>query len=52
MMNEAIKEQEAQKLQSAQEKEDTLPPPKYFPEDNNFSIPLQQLLEGNHGRFL
>ena len=50
MMNEAIKELEAQELQPLQEKEEELPPQKYNPEDNNFSIPLQQLLEGNHGR--
>ena len=52
MMNEAIKELEAQELEPVQEKEEELPPQKYNPEDNNFSIPLQQLLEGNHGRFL
>ena len=52
MMNEAIKELEAQELQPVQEKEEELPPQKYNPEDNNFSIPLQKLLEGNHGRFL
>ena len=52
MMNEAIKELEAQELQPLQEKEEELPPQKYNPEDNNFSIPLQKLLEGNHGRYL
>ena len=52
MMNEAIKELEAQELEPVQEKEEELPPQKYNPEDNNFSIPLQKLLEGNHGRFL
>ena len=35
-----------------QEKEENLPPPKYFPGGDNFNIPLQQLLEGNHGRLL
>ena len=30
-----------------------IPPPKlYNPDDNDFNIPLEQLLEGNHGRFL
>ena len=52
MMNEAIKELEAQELEPVQEKEEELPPQIYNPEDNNFSIPLQQLLEGNHGRYL
>ena len=52
MMNEAIKELEAKELEPVQEKEEELPPQKYNPEDNNFSIPLQKLLEGNHGRFL
>ena len=52
MMNEAIKELEAQELEPVQEKEEELPPQKYNPEDNNFSIPLQKLLEGNHGRYL
>ena len=52
MMNEAIKELEALELQPLQEKEEELPPQKYNPGDNNFSIPLQQLLEGSHGRFL
>ena len=35
-----------------QEKEEDPPPQKYFPGDNDFNIPLEQLLEGNHGRFL
>ena len=52
MMNEAIKELEAQELQPLQEKEEDLPPPRYNQGDNDFDIPLQQLLEGNHGRFL
>ena len=52
MMNEAIKELEAQELQPLQEKEEDLPPPRYNHGDNDFDIPLQQLLEGNHGRFL
>ena len=50
MMNEAIKELEAQELQPLQEKEEDLPPPRYNHGDNDFDIPLQQLLEGNHGR--
>ena len=35
-----------------QEKEEELPPQKYFPGNNDFNIPLEQLLEGNHGRLL
>ena len=52
MMNEAIKELEAQELEPVQEKEEELPPQKYFPGGDNFNIPLDQLLEGNHGRLL
>ena len=52
MMNEAIKELEAQELQPLQEKQEDLPPPRYNHGDNDFDIPLQQLLEGNHGRLL
>ena len=52
MMNEAIKELEAQELQPLQEKEEDLLPPRYNQGDNDFDIPLQHLLEGNHGRFL
>ena len=52
MMNEAIKELEAQELQPLQEKEEDLPPQTYSHGDNDFDIPLQHLLEGNHGRFL
>ena len=52
MMDEAIKKLEAQELQSVQEKEEYLPPPRYNHGDNDFDIPLEQLLEGNHGRFL
>ena len=52
MMNEAIKELEAQEVKALQEKEEDLPPPRYNHGDNDFDIPLEQLLEGNHGRFL
>ena len=52
MMNEAIKELESQELQPLQEKEEDLPPQTYSHGDNDFDIPLQQLLEGNHGRLL
>ena len=52
MMNEAIKELGAQELQPLQEKEEDLPPPRYNHGDNDFDIPLQQLLEGNRGGFL
>ena len=52
MIKEVINELEAHELHSVEEREDSLPPQIYNPEDNNFSIPLEQLLEGNHGRFL
>ena len=35
-----------------QEKEEEPPPQKYFPGNNDFNIPLEKLLEGNHGRLL
>ena len=35
-----------------QEKEEELPPQIYSHGDNDFNIPLEQLLEGNHGRLL
>ena len=52
MMKKVLKEDSLKKSHPVQEKEENLPPQKYNPEDNNFSIPLEQLLEGNHGRFL
>ena len=39
-------------LQPVEKKEEELPPLIYTPGDDNFDIPLQQLLEGNHGRLL
>ena len=39
-------------LQPVEKKEDDLPPLLYTPGDDNFDIPLQQLLEGNDGRLL
>ena len=39
-------------LQPVEKKEEELPPLIYTPGGNNFSIPLEQLLGGNHGRFL
>ncbi len=52
MMNEAIKEHEAQKPQPVQKRKAPLPPQTYSHGDNDFDIPLEQLLEGNHGRLL
>ena len=52
MLARVIEKQKLEEQQPIQEKEENLPPPKYFHGDNNFSIPLQQLLEGNHGRFM
>ena len=52
MMKKVLKEDSLKKSHPVQEKEEELPPQKYNPEGNNFSIPLEQLLEGNHGRFL
>ena len=52
MMNKVLKEDSLKKSHPAQKREAPLPPQIHNPEDNNFSIPLQQLLEGNHGRLL
>jgi len=52
MLARVIEKQKLEEQQPIQEKEENLPPQKYNSGDNNFSIPLEQLLEGNHGRFL
>ena len=52
MIKKVLKEDSLKKSQPVQKREAPLPPQIHNPEDNNFSIPLQQLLEGNHGRFL
>ena len=52
MIARAVEKQKLKELQPVEKREGPPPPQKYNPEDNNFSIPLQQLLEGNHGRFL
>ena len=52
MLAREIKKQKRNEHQPIQKKEEDLPPQKYFPGDNNFDIPLEQLLEGNHGRLL
>ena len=52
MLARVIEKQKLEEQQPIQEKEENLPPQKYNSGDNNFSIPLQKLLEGNHGRFL
>ena len=52
MLARVIEKQKLEEQQPIQEKEENLPPQKYNPEGNNFRIPIQQLLEGNHGRFL
>ncbi len=49
---ETLEREKLEELQPVEKREEPPPPQKYNPEDNNFSIPLQQLLEGNHGRFL
>ena len=52
MMNRVLKEDSLKKSHPVQENLEPPPPQKYKLEDNNFNIPLEQLLEGNHGRFL
>ena len=52
MLARAVEKQRLDELQPLKKREEPPPPQKYNPEDNNFSIPLQKLLEGNHGRYL
>ena len=52
ILKEVLKEGNLKKPQPVQKKEEYLPPQKYFPGGDNFNIPLEQLLEGNHGRLL
>ena len=52
MMNKVLKEDSLKKSHPVQKREAPSPPQIHNPEDNNFSIPLKQLLEGNHGRLL
>ena len=52
MLARAVEKQKLEELQPLKKREEPPPPQKYNPEDNNFSIPLQKLLEGNHGRYL
>ena len=49
-----IREAEAKlkEPQTVHEKGIIPPPQLYNPNDNDFNIPLEQLLEGNHGRYL
>jgi hypothetical protein len=48
----ALKESSLKEPQPVQKREVTPPPQTYSHGDNNFDIPLEQLLEGNHGRLL
>ena len=52
MIKKVLKEDSLKKSHPVQKREAPLPPQTHNPEDNNFSIPLEQLLEGNHGRLL
>ena len=52
MLKRAIEREKLNESQPVQKREDPLPPQIHNSEDNNFSIPLEQLLGGNHGRFL
>ena len=52
MMKKVLKEDSLKKSHPVQKREVPLPPQTYSHGDNNFDIPLEQLLEGNHGRFL
>ena len=52
MLNRVLKKQKLQESHPVQKREAPLPPQIYNPGGDNFNIPLQQLLEGNHGRLL
>ena len=52
MIKKVLKADSLKKSHPVQKREAPLPPQLHNPEDNNFNIPLQQLLEGNHGRLL
>ena len=52
MIARAVEKLKHKELQPVEKKEEDLPPLLYTPGDDNFDIPIQQLLEGNHGRFL
>jgi hypothetical protein len=52
MLARVVEKQRRREHLPIQEKEEDLPTPQYFPGDDDFNIPLEQLLEGNHGRFL
>ena len=50
-INTALERDELNESKPVREKEDSSPPKLYNPGDNNFNIPLEQLLEGKHGYF-
>ena len=51
-LKKAIEKSNLKELHSVQERVAPPPPQTYSHEDNDFNIPLEQLLEGNHGRLL
>ncbi len=52
MFERVLKQQKSQEPGPVQEKVEPPPPKTYELEDDDFNIPLERLLEGNHGRFL
>ena len=52
MLASAIEKKRLKDLQPVQKRKAPLPPQVYSHGDNDFDIPLKQLLEGNHGRLL
>ena len=52
MIKKGIKKIEQIRKEATLKKKHPPPPQLYRPGNNDFNIPLQQLLEGNHGRLL
>ena len=52
MFERVLAKENLKESRPVQERVEPSPPQVYKPEGNDFNIPLEELLEGNHGRFL
>jgi hypothetical protein len=52
MFERVLAKEKLKESKPVQERVEPPPPQVYTPESNDFNIPLEELLEGNHGRFL